>query len=96
MKEDDYPEMPTTIAGGLVPWLMRHQLWVVVRRSRSSKYNCCSIGNPCNCSSFITGRTIASITATVTKKFTTKPTTLKKKLKKLHGYKVRGKKEIHA
>jgi hypothetical protein len=71
-EEDDYPEMPTTIAGGLVPWLMRHQLWVVARRSRSSKYNCCSIGNPCNLSSFITGLTIASMTATVTKKFTTK------------------------
>ena len=54
-----YPEMPITMAGGLVPWLMRHQLRWVVRRSRSSSCNCSNIGNPRRRNKCIVGRAIA-------------------------------------
>lgn len=54
-----YPEMPMTMAGGLVPWLMRHQLRWVVRRSRSSSCNCSNIGNPRRRNKCIVGRAIA-------------------------------------
>ena len=50
-----YPDKPITMAGEVVPSLIRHQFSELVRSRRSSRCNCCKMGNPLNLTNFISG-----------------------------------------